>query len=110
MNHRVLDASRCIQYTIRREIDQTQSPRRRHNVTKNEVVAQIKTIVEDRLNIDPDEIAPSTHFIEDLGADSLDLVDLVAAFEEKFEFSIPDSEAEQLATVDAVADYILSKQ
>ncbi|MBN1581412.1 MAG: acyl carrier protein [Anaerolineae bacterium] len=78
-------------------------------MTKNEIVAQIKTIVEDRLNIDQDQVTLSTNFVEDLGADSLDLVDLVAAFEEGFGFTIPEEEAEQLATVDAVADYILSK-
>ena len=79
-------------------------------MTKNEIVAQIKTIVEDRLNIEQDQITPSTNFVEDLGADSLDLVDLVSAFEEGFGFTIPEEEAEQLATVDAVADYILSKR
>ena len=57
----------------------------------------------------PDKVKATASFIEDLGADSLDIVELVMAMEETFEIEIPDEEAEKLKTVQDVADYLSSK-
>ena len=65
---------------------------------------KVKNIIADQLGVGEDEIKPASSFIEDLGADSLDIVELVMALEEEFGISIPDEEAENIKTVgDAVA-------
>ena len=56
----------------------------------------VKAIVAEQLNVNPDEIKEDSKFVEDLGADSLDVVELVMALEEKFDIEIPDDEAEKL--------------
>ena len=71
---------------------------------------KIKKIVAENLNVSEDQVKPEAKFIEDLGADSLDLVELVMAFEEEFGESIPDDVAEKLTTVGAAIEYIESKQ
>jgi acyl carrier protein len=78
-------------------------------VTKEKIIAKIRNIVAERLNVEQDQVTLATSFMDDLGADSLDLVDLVAALEEGFGFSIPEKEAERLTTVGAAAEYILSR-
>jgi acyl carrier protein len=60
---------------------------------------EVKEVVVEQLNVGPDEVKEESKFIEDLGADSLDVVELVMALEEKFDIEIPDEEAEGIATV-----------
>jgi|TARA_B100001250_G_scaffold30543_1_gene25107 acyl carrier protein len=67
---------------------------------------RIKKIVVDQLGVKPDQVTPEAKFIEDLGADSLDTVELVMALEEEFGNEIPDEEAEKLITVGHVVSYI----
>ncbi|MGM0411503.1 MAG: acyl carrier protein [Bacillota bacterium] len=66
----------------------------------------IKAIVVEELAVDEDEVTPEASFIDDLGADSLDVVELIMAFEEEFEIEIPDEDAENIATVQDAVDYI----
>jgi len=67
---------------------------------------QVKEVIVEQLNVNEDEVKPESNFVEDLGADSLDVVELIMALEEKFEIEIPDSEAEKIKTVQDVVDYI----
>lgn len=69
----------------------------------------IKEVVVEQLSVNPDEVKPDAKFVEDLGADSLDVVELVMALEEKFDIEIPDDEAEKIQTVQDVVTYIESK-
>ncbi len=69
----------------------------------------IKEVVVEQLSVNPDEVKPDAKFVEDLGADSLDVVELVMALEEKFDIEIPDDEAEKIQTVQDVVNYIESK-
>ncbi|WP_300328362.1 acyl carrier protein [Fusobacterium sp.] len=67
---------------------------------------KIKEIVVEQLNVDADQVTPEANFVEDLGADSLDTVELIMAFEEEFDVEIPDTDAENIKTVQDVIDYI----
>lgn len=68
------------------------------------VFDRIRDIIVDQLDVDADQVTPGARFVDDLGADSLDVVELIMRIEEELEVEIPDSEAEKLATVkDAVA-------
>ena len=67
---------------------------------------EVKEVIAEQLNVSEDEIKLESNFVEDLGADSLDVVELVMALEEKFEIEIPDEDAEKIATVKDVVDYI----
>ncbi|MBN1863504.1 MAG: acyl carrier protein [Victivallales bacterium] len=71
---------------------------------------KVKEIVVSQLGVAPDQVTPEAKFIEDLGADSLDQVELVMALEEEFGSDIPDEEAEKLTTVGDAIKYIESKQ
>ena len=71
---------------------------------------QVKQIVVEHLGIDESKVSPESKFIDDLGADSLDTVELVMAFEEKFSIEIPDDAAETILTVKNAIDFIESKQ
>ena len=71
---------------------------------------QVKKIVVDHLGIDESKVQPESKFIDDLGADSLDTVELVMAFEEKFNIEIPDDAAETILTVQDAINYIEEKQ
>ena len=71
---------------------------------------RVKKIVCEQLNVSEDKVTPETSFINDLGADSLDMVELVMHFEEDFEMQIPDEEAEKIQTVGDAIKYILEKQ
>ncbi|MDY3303058.1 MAG: acyl carrier protein [Clostridia bacterium] len=70
------------------------------------VLDKVKTIIADQLGVAEDDITPSSKFIEDLGADSLDVVELIMAMEDEFDLEIPDDEAENISTVGDVVDYI----
>lgn len=70
---------------------------------------KIKEIVVEQLGVDADQVVPEANFVEDLGADSLDTVELIMAFEEEFDVEIPDTDAEKIKTVQDVIDYIESK-
>lgn len=68
--------------------------------------SDVRAIVIDQLGVEESEVKAESRFIEDLGADSLDTVELVMALEEKFDVSIPDSDAEKVKTVQNAIDYI----
>ncbi|WP_373049367.1 acyl carrier protein, partial [Vulgatibacter sp.] len=68
--------------------------------------AKVKNIIAEQLGVGEDEIKPESNFVEDLGADSLDIVELVMAMEEEFEVEIPDEEAENIKTVGDAIKYI----
>jgi acyl carrier protein len=74
------------------------------------VEAKVKSIIAEQLGVGEDEIKAESAFIEDLGADSLDIVELVMAFEEAFDLDIPDEDAEKIVTVKDAIDYIESKK
>lgn len=74
-----------------------------------EVQVKLKEIVMDRLNAEEDQIKPEASFVEDLGADSLDIVELIMGIEEEFDIEIPDEDAEKLTTVGEAMDYVKSK-
>ena len=75
----------------------------------SEIADKVKKIVVDQLGVNEDQVTDDAKFIEDLGADSLDLVELVMAFEEGFNSDIPDEDAEKLTTVGKAIEYIESK-
>ena len=69
---------------------------------KEEMLARLKEIIIDRLDVEEDQIVPEASFVEDLGADSLDIVELIMGIEEEFDIEIPDEDAEKLTTVGGV--------
>jgi len=75
-------------------------------VTESEIEAKVIDIVAEQMGVDKTEITRETSFTNDLNADSLDTVELVMEFEDEFETSIPDEEAEKIATVGQAIDYI----
>jgi acyl carrier protein len=74
-----------------------------------EVQAKLKEIVMDRLNAEEEQIKPEASFVEDLGADSLDIVELIMGIEEEFDIEIPDEDAEKLTTVGEAMSYVKAK-
>ena len=70
---------------------------------------KVKDIIVEQLGVNADQVKPEASFIEDLGADSLDQVELVMAFEEEFGAEIPDTDAEKLTTVGKVVEYLKEK-
>jgi len=75
-----------------------------------DVAAKVKEIIVENLGVTPEQVTPEASFIEDLGADSLDTVELVMALEEEFDIQIPDEEAEKITTVQQAVDYIVQKK
>jgi acyl carrier protein len=69
---------------------------------------RVKQIIVEQLGVDAAEVTPNAHFVNDLGADSLDTVELVMALEEEFDTEIPDEQAEKIQTVGQAIDYITS--
>ncbi len=74
--------------------------------TKEEIFDKVKEIIVDQLGVEEDEVTPESSFIDDLGADSLDIVELIMALEEEFGMEIPDDEAEKISTVNDAVEYI----
>ncbi|MBW4653631.1 MAG: acyl carrier protein [Kaiparowitsia implicata GSE-PSE-MK54-09C] len=76
---------------------------------QDEIMLKVQKIVSEQLSVDEADVTPSASFANDLGADSLDTVELVMALEEEFDIEIPDEAAENIATVQAAVDYIKQK-
>ena len=79
-------------------------------MTKAEVEVKVKQAIIDKLGVEESKITNEAHFINDLGADSLDTVELIMKFEEEFDIKIPDEDAEKIAKVDDAVNYILAKK
>ncbi|MCK4943768.1 MAG: acyl carrier protein [Candidatus Aminicenantes bacterium] len=78
-------------------------------MTKEEILAKVKSVVSEKLNVGEDQITADAKFVEDLGADSLDQVELIMALEDEFDLKIPEEDAEKLSTIGAAVDFILTK-
>jgi len=78
----------------------------RNFMADKSIEAKVKDIIVEQLGVNPEQVTPQASFIEDLGADSLDIVELVMAFEEEFSVEVPDEDAEKLQTVGDVIKYI----
>ena len=76
----------------------------------SEIATKVRSIIVDKLGVDDKEVTPEASFTNDLGADSLDTVELVMALEEAFDIEIPDEAAEGITTVGDAVKYILDKQ
>ncbi len=72
----------------------------------NEVMEKVRGIIVDQLGVEAAQVTAEASFIDDLGADSLDIVELIMAFEEEFDLDIPDEDAEKIASVQDAVDYI----
>ena len=75
-------------------------------MANEDTIASVRSLIAESLGVNEDEIVPSASFIEDLGADSLDIVELVMAIEKTFDIEIPDEDAERIGTVQDAIDYI----
>ena len=71
---------------------------------------RVKKIIVEQLGVKEEDVKPEASFVEDLGADSLDTVELVMALEEEFDIEIPDEEAEKITTVQSANDYVQNNQ
>lgn len=72
----------------------------------DDIASKVKSIIMDELGVDPEKVTDGASFVDDLGADSLDTVELVMAFEEEFDIEIPDEDAEKMRTVADVVAYV----
>ena len=79
-------------------------------MSEKPVDQKVKDIIVEQLSVNAEQVTPEAKFIEDLGADTLDIVELVMAFEEEFGIEVPDGDAEKLLTVGDVVKYIEDKQ
>lgn len=79
-------------------------------MTKDQIRARVITVISENLGERPEKILDETHLVEDLGADSLDTVELVMALEEEFDLEITDEEAEAMLSVRSIVDYVESHQ
>jgi len=73
------------------------------------VAERVKKIIVDKLGVDENDVTPESNFIQDLGADSLDTVELIMEFEKEFDVSIPDEQAEKIQTVGQAIEYLESQ-
>ena len=78
-------------------------------MTRADILARLKEIIIDRLDVEEEQIVPAASFVEDLGADSLDIVELIMGIEEEFDIEIPDEDAEKLTTVGEAINYAAAK-
>jgi acyl carrier protein len=79
------------------------------NMKMEEIQKRLKDIVIDRLDVEEEQIKPDASFVEDLGADSLDIVELIMGIEEEFDIEIPDEDAEKLTNVEEAMNYVKNK-
>lgn len=79
-------------------------------MSNSNIEESVKKIIVEQLGVKPEDVVPEASFVDDLGADSLDTVELVMALEEGFETEIPDEKAEKINTVQAAIDYIKAHQ
>lgn len=79
-------------------------------MSESSIESKVKEIIVEQLGVNPEQVTENASFIEDLGADSLDTVELVMAFEEEFSVEVPDEDAEKLQTVGDVVKYIEAKK
>ena len=79
-------------------------------MSNTEIANKVSAIIVKKLGVDADKVSPSASFLDDLGADSLDTVELIMSLEEEFGIEIPDEHAEKIRTVQDVIDYIIEKQ
>ena len=77
--------------------------------TKNEIFEKVRSVVAEKLNLEEETIAPESAILEDLGADSLYVVDLVMALEEEFDIQVPDEDMENLTTVGDIVNYVVQR-
>ncbi|WP_016952913.1 acyl carrier protein [Anabaena sp. PCC 7108] len=77
-------------------------------MSQADIFDKVKKVVIEQLDVDSEKVVPNANFVNDLGADSLDIVELVMALEEEFDIEIPDEAAEKILTVQEVVDYINS--
>lgn len=75
-------------------------------MTSEQILEKVRAILVDQLGVEPDDVTLDANFIDDLNADSLDIVELIMALEQEFDTSIPDEEAERIVTVGDAVDYI----
>lgn len=78
--------------------------------SSEEIAERIRSIIVEQLGVSMEEVTPEASFIEDLGADSLDIVELIMALEEEYDMEIPDEDAEKIQTVEDVISYVQGKQ
>ena len=78
-------------------------------MNENEMLEKLKNIIVEQLGVEGEQVVPGANFIDDLGADSLDIVELVMAIEEEFDIQIEDADAENIVTVKDVIEYIKNK-
>jgi acyl carrier protein len=78
--------------------------------SSEEIAERVKNIIVEQLGVGLEEVTPEASFIEDLGADSLDIVELIMALEEEYDLEIPDEDAEKIQTVQDVISYIQGRQ
>lgn len=79
-------------------------------MTAEQVASKVKEVIVEQLGVDEAQVEGKASFVEDLGADSLDIVELVMALEEAFEMEIPDDDTEKITTVQNAIDYIVAKK
>lgn len=78
-------------------------------MTRNEIFEEVKKLISDSMRVEMSEIKEDSQFVEDLGADSLDIAELVMAMEAKFDLEIPDEDAQKIKTVGEAVSYLESK-
>ncbi len=78
-------------------------------MTREEILTKVKGVVSEKLNVGEDQVTADAKFVEDLGADSLDQVELIMALEDEFELKIPEEEAEKLTTIGSAVEFIVSQ-
>jgi len=78
-------------------------------MNKEEILSKVKAVVAEKLSVGEDQVTPDAKFVEDLGADSLDQVELIMALEDEFDLKIPEEEAEKLTDVSSAVSFIEGK-